>query len=290
MYINFLLITYIKWLIKCNNMNDVEIYILTHKKFNESYDETIYKPLLNGSALLEDDFGYMRDDVGDNISHLNEYFAELTGQYWVWKNSDADIVGFCHYRRWFVKNLKFEKLTKNDIINDLNKFDIILPQKTNFHKNVKETFRIVREEFPDYGIKFEDYGILESVIKSYFPDYYQAYNEHMKAKYMYNNNMFICSKELADCYFNWIFEVIDKLKYEIDFSKYPEGNKRVFGFFTEHLLSVFVLKHQLKIKEHYQLVNERNHPIVHVINRRFPNFARLESIVFRVGSKLNFIK
>ena len=96
-------------------MTKIEIYILTHKPFDEEYDKELYKPLLNGSASHEDDFGFLRDDTGDNISHLNNKFSELTGEYWAWKNSDADIYGFCHYRRWFVKNLKLDKLTKEDI-------------------------------------------------------------------------------------------------------------------------------------------------------------------------------
>ena len=67
-------------------MTKVTIYILTHKKFNEEYDSNLYKPLLNGSALIDNDFGYLRDDSGNNISKLNIYYAELTGQYWAWKN------------------------------------------------------------------------------------------------------------------------------------------------------------------------------------------------------------
>ena len=55
---------------------NIEIFILTHKKFDEQYDLNLYKPLLNGACLLDEDYGYIRDDSGDNISKLNKYFAE----------------------------------------------------------------------------------------------------------------------------------------------------------------------------------------------------------------------
>ena len=267
----------------------VEIYILTHKKFNESFDNSIYFPLLNGSYSHNDDFGYIRDDTGNNISKLNDYFAELTGEYWVWKNSDADIVGFCHYRRWFVKNLKYEKITEKDILNDLNEYDIILPQKTRLSGSIRQITEESLKNNPDYGVKLEDYEKLTQVIKNYFPEYYESYKKHINGNYSYNNNMFICYKNLADSYFEWAFDVIDKLKGEIDFSKYSENNKRVFGFVSEHLLSVFVLKHRLRIKEYYVYLNERKFPFIHFLNRRFPMIQRLESGVYSFLNKNVFI-
>lgn len=49
----------------------------------------------------------LRDNTGDNISNQNEYFGELTGMYWVWKNCGKqykadDIIGFCHYNKGFL--------------------------------------------------------------------------------------------------------------------------------------------------------------------------------------------
>ena len=85
-----------------------------YEEFEVPKDE-LYVPLLSGSVQHSDDFGYLRDDSGDNISDLNDYYAEMTGEYWVWKNSDADIVGFCHYRRYFAKGISLKLLEREDI-------------------------------------------------------------------------------------------------------------------------------------------------------------------------------
>ena len=77
-----------------------KIFVMTHKKFDEPQNP-IYIPLQVGKAETED-LGYLGDDTGDSISHKNKYYGELTGLYWLWKNySDVDIIGICHYRRYF---------------------------------------------------------------------------------------------------------------------------------------------------------------------------------------------
>ena len=78
-----------------------KIFTMTHRKFNAPEDP-IYVPLHVGRALT-DDFGYPGDDTGESISASNPYYGELTGVCWVWKNiQDADNIGICHYRRFFV--------------------------------------------------------------------------------------------------------------------------------------------------------------------------------------------
>lgn len=262
------------------------IYVLTHKKFDYSPNK-LYQPLLNGSALLDEDFGYIRDDTGDNISELNTLYSELTCQYWAWKNSDADIIGFCHYRRWFVKNFKFDKLTEEDIIESLKTHDIILPHNLRFTKSLNDFQKESNIHSPDYDAKYEDYVIVEQVLEKYFPDYHECYKRVMNGSMIYTNNMFICKRELANEYFEWLFAVLDKVKVEIDLSNYDLETPRVLGFFSERLLTAFVLKNNLKVKEFDLYCNENPIPHLYLFNCRFP---RIQNIEYELFYRYNGIK
>lgn len=266
-------------------MKNVEIYILTHKKFDEDYDKTLYSPILNGAINHNDDYGFLRDDTGENISNLNYKFSELTGQYWAWKNSNADIYGFCHYRRWFVKNFKFEKITKEDILNALENHDIILPKEVNLGKTGYELIRYVNDNFPDYDVKLEEYKKIEIVLKEHFPEYYSSYIDVMNSKYLFAYNMFICDRNLANDYFKWLFKVFELLEPMIDYSLYGE-NPRIFGFLSERLLTTFVKKNNLKIKEYDIYFSDRKFPILQVLYTRFPNLAIFESTIIKILNKL----
>ena len=81
---------------------DVRMYVMTHKKI-APIASSIYHILHVGKKGKED-LGYPGDDTGDNISEKNTNYCELTGMYWLWKNCNCDIIGICHYRRFFCEN------------------------------------------------------------------------------------------------------------------------------------------------------------------------------------------
>ena len=58
-------------------MEKVIIYVLTHKKFNEKYDNDLYKPLLNGSYFISERLDYIKDNTGENISKLKNWFSNF---------------------------------------------------------------------------------------------------------------------------------------------------------------------------------------------------------------------
>lgn len=243
------------------------MYILTHKKFDYENigEKQLYKPLLCGSANLSEDFGYIRDDSGNNVSNINKYYSELSGEYWAWKNDNSDIIGFCHYRRYFAKNIFLKKMTKQDIQKSLEDYDIILPQKR--HLNITTL------EEADSAIdiqKEEDYILLREIIAKESPEYLESYDEFLNEKEIYNYNMFICRKEIADDYFKWLFDILEIFKNQTDFSQYEKGNARILGYLSERLLNVYVKKHDLKVNEKYVLHSEARLPIHIIIENKFP--------------------
>lgn len=264
-------------------MTDMKIYILTHKKFDYEKND-LYEPVLNGSAILDDDFGYTRDDTGDNISKLNKYYAELTGEYWAWKNSNVDIIGFCHYRRYFVKNIFLKKLNKEDIKSILQDYDIILPQKRHLDKtNIEE----INEGHVGANIcqTTEDYDLLRKIIKKQSPEYLESFDEVLNEKEIYWYNMYICKKEIIDDYFEWMFPILEEFRKQTDFSKYDEGNSRVLGYLSERLINVYVKKHSLKVKEKYLLHTELRIPFLTIIEFRLPLFQKIFKLILKMEDR-----
>ncbi len=257
----------------------MKIYILTHKKFD--YEESdLYEPLLNGSALLNEDFGYTRDDTGDNISELNPYYAELTGEYWAWKNSNVDIIGFCHYRRYFVNLPSMKKIERKDIEEILKDYDIIMPQKRyTSKKNIEE----IHQGHVDSNIcqTVEDYEILRKIIKEKTPEYLESYDQVLEEKEVYWYNSYICKKEIFDDYFEWMYTILEEYRKQNDFSKYEDGNKRVLGYLSERLINVYLKKHDLKVKEKFFYQSELRIPILTLVENRFPVVQRLFGMILK---------
>ncbi len=61
---------------------------------------------------------WLNEKKGENISHLNKFFGEATGIFWIWKNylenfKEDDWIGFCQYRRLWLNEV-YQKRQKNN--------------------------------------------------------------------------------------------------------------------------------------------------------------------------------
>ncbi|MDD3453714.1 MAG: DUF4422 domain-containing protein [Bacilli bacterium] len=218
-------------------MDNMNVYIATHKKFNVPEME-IYNPIQVGS-INKEKFGYLRDDTGNNISNKNANYCELTALYWIWKNDNSNIVGLTHYRRYFFKtkfNNSYDKLlNKNDILKIFEKYDLIVPYPNYiFKSNIKDHYAKIHH--------IEDFNNCRAIIEKIYPEYLDSFDLFSTKKSFFAYNMFIGKKEIINQYCEWLFNILFELEKITDISKYDNYNKRIYGFLSERLFNVWLLK------------------------------------------------
>ncbi len=215
------------------------IFVMTHKKFDPPAN-TIYVPLQVGKAGKEG-LGYLGDDTGENISHLNCYYGELTGLYWLWKNRKFDgNIGVCHYRRFFV-NDKRELLSEKDYDQILSDYDIMTSQEIKTDVPYLEYFGKAHH--------VEDMLQAGEVIQQIYPDDYASFEIVMQEKAYYFGNLMVTSGKIFDEYCEWLFTIFGELSKRLDVESYDDYHRRVYGFLSEQLLRVYIHARGLKVYE-----------------------------------------
>ena len=219
---------------------NLRIYAMTHKQFDVPNDP-LYQPLHVGHALAND-LGYPGDDVGENISHLNCYYSELTGHYWLWKNcKDVDYIGTCHYRRYLI-NEQEKVLARKEYENLLKNYDMVTTKRVVLNNSYHYGFSA------NHNIKALD--CTGEVIRDLFPDYYDTFITLVHENETYFGNMFVTSKGLFDSYCEWLFTIFAEVEKRIDLDTDEDAyHKRVLGFISEFLLLVWVRVNGLKVYE-----------------------------------------
>ena len=224
-----------------------KILVATHKQY-EFPSQKLYAPIHVGKAFTDVDFGYIGDDTQNNISLKNRNFCELTALYWAWKNNyfeDATYVGLVHYRRYFHGDLSFKKnsiLSDKQITHFLNDYDAIVPKKRNYY------IESVATHYKNAHFQ-KDILEVEVIIKELSPEYHDAFSTLMRQRKLHLFNMFVISKEHFENYMQWLFMILFELEKRTDLSHYDTYQARLFGFMSERLFNVWIIKNDLKVKE-----------------------------------------
>ena len=205
------------------------LYIATHKAFPVP-PQTGYVPLQVGAAGGPS-LPYTPDNTGDHISEKNPHFCELTGLYWVWKNTHDPYKGLVHYRRYFVRD--GQPLTPEAVEAALAGADILLPRP----EYLRET---AYEEFILHSGHEKDLLLLRQAVAAVDPAYLPAYDRVMAGNRLSLYNMLVARQEVFDAYCAWLFPVLFRLEEQVDMTGYTPYQQRLYGFLGERLLNVWV--------------------------------------------------
>ncbi len=188
--------------------------------------------------------GFLRDDTGDNISHLNRNYGELSGLYWVWKNTTEEKVGWCHYRRFFsptlwpadqYKGVSVDVPMAQVLLNqnptgslydfELNMCDMILPAMIPVEFAGAAWWKgVYREE--DWN------GLLEALAEIY-PDEYDGFVKFFNEVHpLHFWCMFITKRQTLNAYCEWLFPLLAHMSTKITPSE-DNFQCRVYAFVTE---------------------------------------------------------
>lgn len=216
-------------------MEKIKILVAQHKEAEVFHNE-VYTPIHVGKSLSKTDLGILGDDTGDNISHLNPYFCELTAQYWAWKNMhDVEYIGLCHYRRYFQT-----EFTTQNVEQLMDGADIVLTKSVYFSENLYSY--LSRNLVPEDIMAFFLY------MKGRFRNNQVVMDFLIKHNHFNPCNMFVCKKSLFDDFCQWQFSILFDLFEILPKSPYVR-EQRLMGYLAELLLPMYCMSKGLKIKE-----------------------------------------
>lgn len=230
---------------------NVKILVCCHKQ-DVLAQETPYYPIHVGKALSSLDLGIPGDDTGDNISQKNSSYCELTGMYWAWKNlKDVDVIGLCHYRRYFDFHGQYSMLLPHKILPSSAFGNINLAVPDDIVQLVGKGKVVVANPLVftyavaiDYCERYvsDDYRVMEYVIKKTQPEKYQRafYEVMVRNCSLSPYNMFMMRWEDFDSYCSWLFPLLETIENATEIEYYNSMQHRIYGFMSERLLNVWL--------------------------------------------------
>lgn len=271
------------------------IYICTHKKIDNKVQDSGYKYIYVGEIGKQLKNG-ITDCHDDNIAELNPYFNEITALYWIWKNTNDNIVGLVHYRRFFVaadkkNNIGYDKhfIANSNYFNDeLHNVDVILrtPSPLKYPSYfVTDDISSCKDNFECHHMIYDIY-VVRSIIKRVSPNYIDAFDYIMESKILCMANMFVMKRIYFNEYMEWLIPILFEIKNEIHIDGYDAYNKRSIGFLSERLFNVWLChnKYRLKIKllDYVNIENPKDHNKFDQLKNKkiLKNNKRREKIIF----------
>lgn len=247
-------------------MSEIKIAVACHKP-SVLPKNNLFVPVQVGAFHAKKKIDGMRqDNEGENISEKNPNYCELTAQYWLWKNIEADYYGLCHYRRFLAfKDPGVKRNLRNQI-------DATIPDQYNFERFGLEDEILMKKEIESadlvigdtqsvpqlytprgvqssayqHWVKHDralimkkDLDTMLSILNQVSPKIGRAAKEYLSGKNFLGFNCFIAKKELFNELCEIEFKTLELLEKKIDFTNYNQQLTRIYGFMAEIISSSY---------------------------------------------------
>ena len=228
--------------------NFLNIFIATHKDFQNYRYNPVYKIIANDPSQLKNKYNLevIYCDLHNEIKDMDNAYAEMSRIYHIYNlyktgKMSSKYIGFNHYRRYF---------PFLDNIPDLDEiflnYDIIV----GFMLDMNE--KSLRDIYCYFHI-CKNYDEMINVIKDIKPEYYKTAIEVSNNNILYGKNMFIMKKKDFINYGKFMFDVLfefdrrhnfktmdDIYNYVTNYYGKPnEIQKRIQGYLSERLSTIF---------------------------------------------------
>jgi hypothetical protein len=226
---------------------------------------------------LSDNFftkDWLSDKTEKNISEKNKYYGEYTFHYWLWQNDKInfdDWIGFCQYRKFWVKNSKnlksdsFVNLNNNvlkSIPEELKNYETIVGEnylinqfrlskfvKHNLGPMLKNPSLFFNEKKRTIKFQFDmmhGHGNLEKAINLLPAKDRGDFSHYVNSEVSFSPyNMFICkNKKILFKYYESVFPWLLDCEKIFGFKNLKGyGLIRIYGFLAERYLSYWFKKY-----------------------------------------------
>ena len=187
-----------------------------------------------GKAIDDCDFF---DNTGENISERNRQMCELTAMYWIWKNSDSDIVGLEHYRRRFILSEDWESVFVDD------KADVILPVPLFVNPSLRGNYYLRHDE--------NAWNAMMDAMYSVHPECAEEAKAFFENTGCYSPcNMLITRKDVFDKLCEWLFPILFATM-DNSGTLNDSYQNRYPGFLSERLISFYFFYREKELKVVY---------------------------------------
>ena len=221
---------------------DISIYCNCYKNNTNKRTEYNQKNIMLGAISYESELksnlflkGFIFDDTGNNISHLNHWFGQLTGLYWTWKNTNEEIIGNSTYRLfwgdYFLKN-NFE-------INTL-----YVPESIDTRKCISRNIN-TENIYNHYEYCHGPIGLklLEELSEKNKIFLTPKMINNLKKQFAMNPfNMFLSERQIFNKICSILFEILfiffSEYKDRYEFTETFKGQKRILDFLSERILHI----------------------------------------------------